>query len=272
RGRRASFTAQPFTLRCIAREVRSEGLQGDGAREPIVRREIDTAHPATPDFADDRVRTDDPTWLEACLVVAFIEQIGNPRSYRGVQERSGARMVFEQREDLGADGAVAGGLAVDPASGFLGRAVDRALEEFSNAAPLVGGHPRCSLSSRKSHARARLQRRFKVAGDMPRAAAASSIASPAKYRSSTIFACSASICSSRSSASSRAGSIASSDAAWTSDAVSDTRSRPAQRFCAPLARARSTRIWRTDRAAIPTKCRSSCHGVPGPPASLKYAS
>jgi len=46
--------------------------------------------------------------------------------------------------------------------------------------------------------------------------------------------------------------------------VIDTRLRPAQRFWAPRARARSTRICRIDRAAIPTKCRSSCHGVPAP--------
>ena len=48
-----------------------------------------------------------------------------------------------------------------------------------------------------------------------------------------------------------------------SESTSDTRSRPPHRFCAPRARARSTRICRIERAAIPTKWRSSFHGVPG---------
>ena len=56
-----------------------------------------------------------------------------------------------------------------------------------------------------------------------------------------------------------------------SDSVSDTRAMPAHRFSAPLALARSTRIWRMDRAAIPTKCFSSTQGLPAS-ASRRYAS
>ena len=41
--------------------------------------------------------------------------------------------------------------------------------------------------------------------------------------------------------------------ATASESVSDTRFIPAHRFWAPRARARSTRIWRIDRAAMPTK-------------------
>ena len=44
--------------------------------------------------------------------------------------------------------------------------------------------------------------------------------------------------------------------------VIETRFSAPHRFCAPRARARSTRICRIDRAAMPTKWRRSFHGVP----------
>ena len=90
-------------------------------------------------------------------------------------------MMVEERQHLGAHGAVVGRLAIDPGDHVGRLAVDRRLEQLTHAAPLVGCHRRrSSLSSRKSQARARLQRRFNVAGEMSSAAAASSIPRPAK--------------------------------------------------------------------------------------------
>src|SRR5438445_5469901 len=113
--------------------------------------------------------------------------------------------MFQERQNLGAHCLVVRRFVLNPSHEIDRIAFDGRLEELANAVPLLGLHRASLLNSRKSHARARLQRRLSVAGDIPRALAASSMPNPAKYRSSTILAWSGSIWSSVRSASSPAG-------------------------------------------------------------------
>src|SRR5437773_5976288 len=102
-------------------------------------------------------------------------------------------MVREERQHFVAHDRIVGRLARDPALDAGVRvAIERRLEQIAHAAMLVGRHDTSPLSSRNNHARAIAQRRLSVAGDMPIASAVSSMLSPAKYRSSTMRACSAS--------------------------------------------------------------------------------
>jgi hypothetical protein len=131
------------------------------------------------------------------FTVSKINQYNVTGYYNSVVEKlTGARVVREQGQNLGLNGRIACRLTRNPGR-LVGRfALDRGLEQNPNAPPLVLGH-RSDVnpdpSSRNSHARATLQRRFSVAGEI-----------------------------------------------------------------------RIASICRIDRAAMPTKCRLSCHGVPAP--------
>jgi len=89
-----------------------------------------------------------------------------------------ARVMVDQREDLGPHDRIVCGFALDPRDDVGRVAIHRRFEQIADAALLVGRHE--ELISRKSHARASAHRRFSVAGDMPRASAVSSMLSPAK--------------------------------------------------------------------------------------------
>jgi len=85
--------------------------------------------------------------------------------------------VVEQRLDFGPYLRIFRDAVREPADDIGRLVLERGLEQFSGAPMLLGSHV---LSSRKSQARARLQRRFNVAGEMSMASAASSTLSPAK--------------------------------------------------------------------------------------------
>ena len=94
------------------------------------------------------------------------------------EKRAGAGVMFEQREHLGAHLGIVGGLAADPWDDGRWIVIDGSLEQIADAARLFRRH--AWLNSRNNHARASAQRRFSVAGDIPSAAAVSSMLSPAK--------------------------------------------------------------------------------------------
>src|SRR5439155_15100842 len=102
------------------------------------------------------------------------------------EKPAGAGVVVEQRQDLVAHRRIVRGGLLDPAMqvGFI-FTVEGGLEEVANPPLLLARHAVGSLNSRCSQARARDQRRFSVADDMPIASADSSMLKPAKYRSST---------------------------------------------------------------------------------------
>ena len=87
-------------------------------------------------------------------------------------------MVLDQRQHLRAHRRIVLRFLRDP-PGDAGRImIHGRLEQVADAPPLLGRH--VPLISRNSQARASAQRRFNVAGDMPRASAVSSMLSPAK--------------------------------------------------------------------------------------------
>jgi hypothetical protein len=92
----------------------------------------------------------------------------------------------EQRGHLSAETQVAGtgGIQKPLARGRL--TIERRREKLLDPAPALGGGTRhASPSSRLSQARAMVQSRFTVAGDVPNASAVSSTLIPPKKRHST---------------------------------------------------------------------------------------
>ena len=106
----------------------------------------------------------------------FIEQMRHGFDERLRQKRAGACMVIQKRLHFGADGLVRF-ILLQPCRESGRFEIDGSFEEISGTSMLFGIH---ALSSRNSQARARLHRRFKVAGDMAMASAASSTLIPAK--------------------------------------------------------------------------------------------
>ena len=131
----ARFAAQAIAMQRLARQLRRERLQRDGAAEPAVRGEVHAAHPAAPDLANDGVRAEHRSGLERVLL---FEQMRSGFGDGLGEERSGARVVIEQRSHFGAhDGIVRRGL-FEPAQ-HIGRLVlERVLEQISRAASLFG--------------------------------------------------------------------------------------------------------------------------------------
>ena len=168
---------QPLALSRIADQMRRDGLQRDGAAEPLVACEIHASHAAATELADDRVRP---------RLRARRERIVEQEIRRGIRDgvrekRAGAGMMIEQGDDLVADYRIVGRFARDPRRDAGRIAIDRRFEQIADAALLISRHePVAPLSSRNSHARARANRRLSVAGDMPSASALSSMLRPAK--------------------------------------------------------------------------------------------
>jgi hypothetical protein len=137
------------------------------------------------------------------------------------------------------------------------RASDKAFRVHTRVSPVM---------ARNSHARAVIQSRFTVAGEIPSTSEVSSMVRPAKKRSSTIRPC----CASRFESSLKAASSATTSTslccgrAMASSRVSVIA--PPPRLAAPRPRAYSTKIWRMTCAAIPKKWARFR------PASLRYAS
>ena len=175
RRRRAGFTAEPLTLRRIARQVRRQSLERDRPPEPRVRGQIHAPHPASSDLPDDGVDTQHGPRRKGPILG---KQVGRIFDDRRGQERARARVVLHQRQHLGPHRGIVRRFVLDP-RGNIGRiALHRHLEQIANATLLFGRH--APLSSRKSQARARAKRRFRVAGDIPSASAVSSMLRPAK--------------------------------------------------------------------------------------------
>src|SRR5262245_13437016 len=240
----------------MAGQLSGQRLERDHAPEATVPGEVHASHAATSELSNDRVGAERVSFLDP---VVLSDKRWQLVSSRFCEEGTGGRVMFEQRQHLLPGVSVDDALAIEPRENISGVLVHGPFEQCSNTSPGVVIHEDVLTSSRKSQALASAHRRFSVAADMPSASAVSSMLNPTKYRSSTIRACSASMPSRRVNASSRAGSIASWSRPLTRDSVRETRSMCAQRFCAPRARARSTRICLMDRAAMARKCFRSVH-------------
>ena len=106
------------------------------------------------------------------------KQVGRVFDDRLGQERAARAEVLHQRQHLSPHGGVVCRFALDPRGNIGGIALHGHLEQIADATLLFGCH--APLSSRKSQARARAKRRFRVAGDIPSASAVSSMLRPAK--------------------------------------------------------------------------------------------
>src|SRR5262245_41964341 len=157
-------------------------LDGHGLLEPLVRarREIHRAHASVSELAEHRVGSDSRAHL------LFDERTGEPLD-RGRLEKIGRRVVgSKQRFHLFGERLVLRPQDLKKRRALAGRQIDGLVEELPDAAPALGVHPR--PSSRWSQAFAERNSRLTDEGEVSRASAVSSIESPPKKRSSTIWA------------------------------------------------------------------------------------
>src|SRR5690606_20208878 len=136
----------------------------------------------------------------ALPIIGSFDRIGRdtPNDVR-VEALIGALVSIEQTEQLVVQPAFAGTALLDEARARFWRKLERLLEQFLQQCHPLGRQRRfahgpmpsssCEISGassiRSSMARAKIQSRFTVAGEISRAAAACSISSPPKKRSST---------------------------------------------------------------------------------------
>ena len=111
---------------------------------------------------------------------------------RSVEECARLRVRVEEILDLGAQTGIPGTRPVEEGASAVRRQVQRLLQERGEAPPAIGRRERSHVadapdSARYRRARAARQSRFTVRESSPRTSAVSSIDSPAKKRSSTIF-------------------------------------------------------------------------------------
>src|SRR5262249_32451462 len=116
-----------------------------------------------------------------CLVFDTLvsEELGQALRNGLIQKRAGARVMVQQRLDFGAHLQVVA-FSLKPSTKVGGLDIDRRLEQLADSLPLSARHRAPPLNSRNSHARASAQRRLSVAGEIPSAAAASSMPRPTK--------------------------------------------------------------------------------------------
>jgi len=226
-------------------ELRGERLDRTVRPSLASPAQIHPPHAASAKLAHDRVGADRRAGRKRLL---FFEQMRRRFHQRLREKRTRAGMVIEQRSHFQPNLGI-GLRRFQPATHVRGMAIERGFEEIAGPAMLLGSHV---LSSRKSQARARLQRRFSVAGDIPIASAASSTLMPRNSEAPQSWP------ARRRSA--RRRSIASSTQATSSpiggklhESVIDTAVERSPSLLGASARPRSTRIWRMDRAAMPTK-------------------
>lgn len=126
-----------------------------------------------------------------CLVQAVRQRAGRASERRGrrrrlLDEGTGAIMGLQQRPHFAGEHGVAPGLRVDERRAISGGKLERAMEQVCDARPLGRGIGTAHVasaapsSSRSSQARASVQWRFTVAGEMSMASAVSSTESPPK--------------------------------------------------------------------------------------------
>ena len=173
-GGRSGFAPKTLAMDRIARQLRRQHFDRHGPAELVVSGQIDPTHAAAAQLAHDRIGADHGARLERAV---FFEKVRRRLHQRLREKRAGSRMVIQQRSHFGAHIPIVRLRALEPARDVHGIHVERGLKEIARAAMLIRSHV---LSSRKSQARARAQRRFSVAGDMPMASAASSTLMPAK--------------------------------------------------------------------------------------------
>ena len=261
----ARFAAQPLALgRRRATSCGASALSATVAPEPRVRREIDASHSAAARARARSCRC--PPCAPAASASSSSSRSGATSSAGRARNAPGARMMREQRQrprrgppDRPPPRATRTSWPRRPASRRARPRTARATRRcccdgvIDAVRPARGTATRAPAPSAASASPAtcRAPRRF------PRRSARRNTAArrSAPARRSTCFEARQRLVERRQH---RLGIGAPPRA----QSVKDTRLRPAHRFCAPRARARSTRIWRIDRAAMPTKCRWSCHGVP----------
>ena len=159
-------------------------LQGHRAIEDLIAREVNHAHPASRDLTHDSVLANR---LSGKRRVVVENQIRADGPSRHVEVAIRSPMAVEQALHLAQKLRV--GTSLGSGEGVaLGRVdVERGVEDFVDALPAFAGHGSgLRSSSRASQARAIVQCRFTVAGEVSIASAVSSTVRPPKNRNSTM--------------------------------------------------------------------------------------
>ena len=185
---------------------------------------------------------------------------GQGQRRRSARTRNAPRAscVIEQRQHLVAHARIVLRFARDPARALSRVAIERGLEQVADAHAVGCGVMPCRSARETARRAASAHRRFTCADDMPSASACLRCSTRRRSRSSTMRACSASICSSRVQrivqrrAASSAGSTQTA-----SDSCIDTR------FIRPIVSARRVRApaRRVSAASIARRCPTKCRFV-----------
>ena len=206
---RARFAAQPFALRRSPRRCGASALSATVRPSRASDARYTRPMPPRPELADDRVRADHRAGRQRTSSASR----SGTRSRTGSEKCARHADVFEQRQHFVADGRIVGRFAVEPGRGARSAVpVERRLEQIADAPPLFGGHVRRSGElAKQPGARERpspLERRRRHAERVGRFLDAEAGEDTAARRCAPVR---DRCCSRRVSASSSAGSIASSD-------------------------------------------------------------
>src|SRR4029079_8048717 len=166
---------QPLAQRLIRAQYGRQRLERHLASE-VVDGEIDDAHAAASEFANDPIRTERrPFWK--CVEISGIESRGC------LEEVAGGVVRAEKRLCLTQQGRVTGARLLNPRRAGVNGLLQSAVEDRLESIPLPGRHP-CAAGAESSvcfsQARAIAQCRLTVAGETPMTSAVSSTVRPPK--------------------------------------------------------------------------------------------